>query len=336
MQPNQSLIASSHPLEDIARVSYEGQDPMKKMYRSGYEDYFNAMPVLSVGDLFLKEKASFSKHVMNALGKRLANAEWLRTTVPAAGEFFRTIIAMEEPKEISGKIEEGAEFVLGQWGDGFTSPVHGHTTGYMHEEIISGKMMVNTYRMTGPESTLVRLIRTDIVEPGTFVSDYVAPNPDNHFKRQTLIHNFKSIVPSVSLHYLPEHTRDGRDNRFEVEDFDAFNIWGEGDLTQISTEEAMRLQVGEVALIRSANVPEYGDHYIVITGPPIMKAHGLRPQEIALQAKCAGILDMYKPIHGVIALKLGEAARKYFLDFHSIQATSTHVTFPKADQLWKR
>lgn len=328
---NTFLKASANPQLDIQKISYEGQPDNRKQYKEGYEGYLNQMPELSDDDEFLDEKVRTSQNVMIKLGNELRCQSWIEETMPDKGEFNRTILALESPVITKrGKLKEGKELVLAQWGDGFASPVHGHATGLLHEDIIMGKMLVNTYRMKSAKSNVVRPVRSDIVESGVFASAYTKNNPKNAFKRQTLIHNFKSIGQSASLHYLPEHTRDGRDNGFVVERFDDVFHPTTKDVIRIASHQAMYARKGDVILVRSTNVPEYGDHYIVITGHPIVKPHGLRPQEVAIAAPTNTLLDRYEPIMGLTLLKLDERATKAFHAFHNIKMVGGEVIFPQA------
>lgn len=327
-----TLSASAHPRADIESVSYKGQDPKRRMYREGYERYFNEMPVLTNDDPMLSHKSLLSRVVMQELAHKIKPASWLYVNTPGPNEFARTIVGMESPSMQGDKLKEGTEFVVAQWGDGFASPVHGHATGYMHEEVIFGKVLVNTFRMTSPTSNIVRPVRSDIVGEGTFVSEYRPHNPANHFRRQTLIHNFKSIGYTATLHYLPEHTRDGRDNGFVVEYFKDTRLMEEENLTQLSAQQGIvQLRTGDVALVRSSNVSEYGDHFIVITGSPVIKEHGLRPLDVAIATPClSGVLNKYQPIQGLTLLKLNDTLRDAFLAFHNITVDGYIVTFPKA------
>lgn len=331
-KPNMDFLeASTTPKDDIEKIAYSGQDPLRKMYRSGYELYMDIMPVLRDNDPQLDEKIKLSKDVMHGLAEELHDSSWVREMEPEKNGFNRTILAIAPPKVTAGgSFEEGPEFVLAKWGDGHTSPVHGHSVGYMHEDIIFGKMRVNTYRMTSPSSKVVRPISVQIVEKGTFVSSYNPKDIEQQFKRQSLVHNFTSIGFSASLHYLPEHTRDGRDNQFVVEFFDDFFEYDAMDFRQITGKEAMYARKGDVILVRSLNVPEYGDHYIVITGAPVMKEHGLRPQDVAIPAPTNILLDKHEPKNGVILLKLNDRARVAFHKFHDISLNKGEVVFPTA------
>lgn len=93
----------------------------------------------------------------------------------------------------------------------------------------------------------------------------------------------------------------------------------------------MYLNIGDVALVRSAALPEHGDHYIVVTGPPVMKERGLRPQEIAMRAPrdASKILDLYDETnHGLVALKFGKYQQEWFLKYHGIEIKNGKVVFP--------
>lgn len=315
------LKSSNNPLDDIERVSYAGQPIERKMYKQGYESFFENLPVLRDGDPLLSQKVSISKIIMQFMGKALQNDPWTKSLQPLEGGFNRTILGIESPtvKE-DGTLKEGSEVVLARWGNGHTSPVHGHAAGYLHEELLFGKMRVNTYRISDHQRRIARPLRTDIYDnPGTLASLYT---PNTVAVRNALVHNFTSIGYSGTLHYLPEHTRDGRDNRFSVQYFeDEYNLCAE-EFKQLKAQEGLeQLHIGDVALVRSQNVPEYGDHWIIITGKPVLKEHGLRPQEFAIYAPgytATKMLDSFDPIMGLTLLKLNEQAKQAFHQFHQI------------------
>lgn len=339
---NSFLKASQNAEHALSIVAYKGQDPSLRMYKKGYEQFMNAMPALDENDAFLPEKVSLTKKIMKKLGNLLAGCAWVKDELtPGVGGFNRTILAMEEPQvheafmpiepnDDYSVVKEGTEIVMARWGDGHASPVHGHAAGYLHEEIIHGRMLINIYRMLSPTSETVRLVKSEIVENGTFASQYTKPNPQHKFKRQTLIHNFKSIGNSATLHYLPEHTRDGRDNKFEVQYFEDWFGLNNNDITRITSQEAMYSQKGDVILVRSENVPEYGDHYIVITGAPVVKEHGLRPRDTAIIApNTKEFLDTFELKTGLVLLKFNKNAKEAFLEFHNIKIDEVgDVVFP--------
>lgn len=334
-----TLVASRNPKEDIKKIAYEGQPAHMRMYKPGYEEYFETLPaqIEEASDLF------FTQEVMQDLSDRLKEDGWLTKDMPES--FDRTIIALESPEPLLstdypggyGKYaflgkklyKEGKELVIARWADGHTSPVHGHSPGYMHEEILTGKMRVNTYRITDRVNRIVRPIFTQIIEPGVFVSKFVDP-ASVQGEREVLVHNFTSIGESTSLHYLPEHTRDGRDNKFSVEQFKGVTA---ENVERITTTQGLYLQKGDVVLVRSTNVPEYGDHFIVVTGYPIMKDHGMRPQEEAVMASIqdSELLDTFTQHMGCTLLKLNAKVTQEFYAFHNITFDdSLNVIFPEA------
>lgn len=320
----QNLKASKNPLQDIDRASYLGQDPKRKQFREGYQWFMNKMPAIDTTIPVPQSTIQLSKYWMEVLANDLGSEKWITEKQMEPNTFERTIVAIEEPDSS----REGAEIVVAQWGTGFSSPVHGHAVGYIHEAILSGRVRVNTYRMVDQSSNVVRPVRTDIVNKGTFASVYNAPNPSNKFARQALIHNFTALETTSTLHFLPEHTRDGRDNRFEVEHFDQVHPIFAHQVMPVSGKDAMYAQKGDVFIVRSPNVPEYGDHYIVITGAPVVKEHGLRPQDIAIQAVgVAELLDQYQTFNGLILLKLDKTTTKRFHEFHGITVDNGDVIF---------
>lgn len=105
--------ASENPIMDIDRVSYAGQDPNKRLYKEGYEMYFNQMPVLIETNQFLDEDIQHTKEVMKKLDNKLQREEWIHVDhAPGKGEFTRHIIAIETPKMVQGELKEGAELIV--------------------------------------------------------------------------------------------------------------------------------------------------------------------------------------------------------------------------------
>jgi hypothetical protein len=79
------------------------------------------------------------------------------------------------------------------------------------------------------------------------------------------------------------------------------------DVKQITALQAMYCKPGEVLLVRSENVRDLGDHFIKITGAPVVKEHGLRPQTetiLATNKECSELLDEFVAWNGSTLLKL--------------------------------
>lgn len=330
---NQFLKASNNPLDDINAIAYEGQPIENRMYKQGYEKHFELLPVLTDDDPMLAFKIIQSKAVMNDLAVKLMLDKWTPTLKPLEGGFNRTILALEAPAISSvGKLKEGQEIVIARWGDGKTSPVHGHADGLLYEQLLFGKMRVNTYRIVDHEKRIARPVETKIFKD--FVNIASSYTRKQEHERSALVHNFTSIGYSASLHYVPEHTRDGRDNKFTVERFEDLLIPSAFDYTQLNAQQGLeQLRIGDVALVRSENVPEYGDHFIVITGRPILKEHGLRPQDIAIHSPseyARKTLDYFTPIMGLTLLKMSDELATEFREFHGIDLENGKISFPHA------
>lgn len=329
-----TLKASKTPVDDINKIAYPGQAPKMRQYRSGYEDMFNQMPILDPDDPDTDAKVELTNHIMQEIGHKLVDDEWVEwELVPSPGEFNRTILALVPPIKlphidgIPDMYKAGTQIIVARWGDGRQSPVHGHAPGYIHEEILFGKIRVDTYRLTERDD-IVRPLQRQLVGKGTFVSLFDKQDPNSKFYRQTLIHNYTSVGNAASLHYLPEYTRDGRDNVFKVEYFDQANDLLPIDVDRITAEEALHSAIGDVILVRSKNVPYMGEHYIIITGPPIEKDHGFRPQDHAIPADHNTLLKSFSQDEELVLLKLKDYAAWVFLHFHDITLRDGQVIFP--------
>lgn len=325
LPPPQFHKQSGNPQEAILKVAYKGQDEDRRLFHPGFGSYLNRMPVLIDTDPLLGLNVQTSTGVMQLAAIALSHEPWvIYGRKPGPNGFQRTIIAIEDTK----KKKEGVEIVVAKWGDGFASPPHGHSPGFIHEELISGKMKITNYRKVEPESKVVRVLQTFIVEgAGIIASAYNPATAEDVFPREKMIHSFTSVGDSVSVHYVPEHTRDGRDNTFEVEHFEDVVKLTQMDVERINSQEGMALRPGDVVLIRSTSVAEIGDHFMVITGGPVMKAHGMRPKEVTIETKTNGLLSQYDLKTGLILLKLKPYARAIFHEFHGITVDRDKVSF---------
>lgn len=93
---------------------------------------------------------------------------------------------------------------------------------------------------------------------------------------------------------------------------------GFDNLTQVN--EWAHMPIGTVLLVRSLNVPELGDHYIVIIGRPVMKEHGLRPLTLMIKAPNAyRLFHKRTPILGATVLKLNLEYQEFFHQYYSIR-----------------
>lgn len=300
-------------IESLPRLV--SQPPEMRRYRIGYEEYLGLLPVMSY---HCNVRSAVSHAVMSSLGKRLIAEPppWLLDR--EHNTFERSILAVEEP----GNGKEGAEILIAHWPKGFTSPVHGHAGGYLYEQVLNGRLLVNTYRHVG--NRVVRPVSTTIHDaPEVLVSSYV--EEDNE-PRIGFVHSFTALEPTDTIHFLPEHTRDNRDNAVNVEYYDGVSL--SNVYVRLNVAQALKsLKVGDVALVRSKRVAELGDHWIVITGGLEKKylgahddvANGYRPADIHWAApNMSALLDKFEPDgYGMVMLKLNDPTR--FYEFHDIK-----------------
>ncbi len=318
--------SSLTPNQDLDLITPVGTPLSMRMYHGGYEQFFNGIPVIEDSNEDWELAKAIAELQMEALSKAVRHDNVLMQNDVSPNGFQRIILAMEFPQVNVWEIGEkpnyrtGSEVILTKWGSGFKSPVHGHASGFMYENLLSGKLKVNTYRIVNGKERIVRLIETKIYEgPSVVISDY---SKHDDGQRDKFIHNFEAITPCVMVHYLSEHIRDGIGNQFKVEWFEDVNILTLDDVERITTEQAMYLRRGDVVLVKSDNVPDFGEHFIVATGHNVVKEHGLRPQTCAFVVSCRNhLLDNFEKKNGVILLKLKEQSKLKFLAFHNYTLT---------------
>jgi hypothetical protein len=300
------------------------QRPAMRHYEPGYESWMGLLPVMEAGDVHLTTKKHITHQVIRLLASQLVeqNPPWLKKE---REQFERSILAIERRP-----CREGVEILVAHWPKGFTSPVHGHAPGYLFEQVLDGKILVNLYRhvRTEGDTNIVRPVATEIQEfPDILVSDFIPPTPSN--KRIGYVHSFTALTPVSTIHFLPEHTRDSRDNQVTIEHFEELSP---DDFVRLGYFTADTMGIGDVALVRSSKVTEYGDHFIVITGGIVEKPHGFRPQERVIKANqtMSKLLDTFTPDKdGLTLLWLKESARNRFYQFHGIEKDGNSVKFPQ-------
>src|SRR5688572_14586772 len=95
-----TLESSKTPLEDLDRISPH-QPPSRKMYRKGYEDFFEQMPIMFKLERFLQQKIKMSRELMQSLAREIIKDGWTSEIEVSENEFKRTIVGMEPPKVIN-------------------------------------------------------------------------------------------------------------------------------------------------------------------------------------------------------------------------------------------
>ena len=215
----QFMEPSQRPEELLDMFKTPEQPARSRMYRPGFDHLMRLLPKIDATQPNPEQEVELTRRVMEAIAQEvLFRIDTLDLPEIPDREFGRVILAIEEPTNVEGELVPGTEVVLALWGKGFQSPVHGHAPGYIHEALLKGGFDVHLYTQVGDlEQRLVVPDKTIVQStPGTFYSMFVQDH--RQLLRSALIHNFTAREPSISLHYLPEHVRDGRNNRFSVVD----------------------------------------------------------------------------------------------------------------------
>lgn len=302
--------ASSNPLGAIFAVANPDQPKHMHKYKQGYEKFFNELPILDPEDPLVTHKAKYSGDVLHQLALELSGDAWITEPV-APGEFERTILAIADKYIAYNKLHDGAEVIVAEWGKGYRSPVHGHAKGLLYEELIRGKFLVNTYRITNLEKRIVRIVNTQIYEGNTRVLNLYTP-PDGEEDQSVYVHSFIALEDSKSLHFIPQHSLDGTTNAFTVEEFPIASF-------HVNRIPRSSISKGDVILSRCAAGKEYEDHYFHVTGD--------NGEHTCFSAgkNASEILNQYEG--GDIYLRLTTYKTERFLEFHGI----THKTYVCAD-----
>lgn len=213
---------SNRPEELLERMKTENQPPRSRLYRPGFDHMMRLLPKIDATQPRQDEEIDLTRRVMDAIAIEVMHRiDELRLPDIPDREFGRVILAIEEPTEAPDQpngLLPGTEVVLALWGKGFQSPVHGHAPGYIHEALLKGAFDVHLYKQVGEEADRKVVHERTIIQekPETFYSEFVQER--GQLLRSALIHNFTAREQSMSLHYLPEHVRDGNNNRFQVVD----------------------------------------------------------------------------------------------------------------------
>lgn len=318
--PGATLVASTTPVEDLDRLGYIGQKFNRRRYLSGFEDLFNQLPKIYAHDAFFAEKRRQSVEVFTKIKTRLGAAfsSFLKEIPVDPKDFTRTLLGMEAPHSTSeGELEGGVEVLTGKWSKGLHIPPHSHAAGFMYEEMLQGVFVDTVYHLVPGKYDTIRPSKTEVFTDSAILSDsYTDENPTSKFP--ALIHSVEVLEEATTLHLIPAHTRDGRGNmNYVVEHFDDHYFVDESNTTLVSIDEFMQAQPEEVYLVCPEAVPYLGAHFFVVTGGPVMKPHGLRPDGYAIGTPFNGLLDR-QPRGELFIFRLEERLRRVFMSFHGI------------------
>lgn len=322
-----TLQMSVTPYEDILRVS-NPVNPVVAEFKSGYEYALNCMPDFTSSDTPpTPGLIEFAAMNMQRLSIDLMQSGWTYEDVQSipANTLKRVIIGIERTKT-DGK---GSEIVVGFWGRGFHAATHGHGTGYLHDILLHGKLLSSTYRFIEPESAVARIVESKIIRAGETMLEpqYTSPNNDPKDRSHGL-HSFTVLENAASLHFVPEHPRDGRDNTFDVEYFEDVHHLQPTDVTYVRPDELQTLPLGSVVLIRNVFGSDFGDHYTVITGKPVMDRWRVAELTgLKIEAKHVSLFNFFEG-ESMVVLRLSKDAEKRFLQFQGIAIANGKIYLP--------
>jgi|GEM_PF-4236542 hypothetical protein len=307
--------ASTNPLLTIA-AGVPGNEAQLKLYRPGYEHYLNETPVIDGQDA--QRKRAVTLDMFSELAQTLKKQNWAKASDDMKFNLDRTTLAIDDMTS--------ARYTMVRWKSGLVSQIHAHDEAYQLEALISGKILSSVFHRTDPFKNTVRYVRTDIVTEGVYTNFYHTPADG-----KMLIHSAVTLLPSTTLHFVSDvDTAKLMSSPFNLELFDDKVRLTKKDVVRISEEHAARLQIGDVVLVKSNNVPELGMHYIIIEGEPVTKPHGLRPQTITIPAGTNQLLlDPEYRKDPLVLLKLNEPAARTFLKFHNIERKVDRIILPE-------
>lgn len=161
-----------------------------RVYRSGYEPYFDMMEVGNSNYINFR-----NKNILDALGSVLRTQPWLKVEMPKPGERDRITLAIEDHVTLMG-----SQIVIGRWGRGHAFNIHGHGAGLTYEMLLTGRLINRRFKQISADE--VEMVSEDIMMPGDIYSDV-----GNEPGMSNFIHQFETLDASTTLHFLAEADR---------------------------------------------------------------------------------------------------------------------------------
>lgn len=119
----------------------------------------------------------------------------------------------------------------------------------------------------------------------------------------------------------------------QVNGFVPFRALNLGEASLKTATEAQAMPIGEVALVRSASLPNFGPHYIVVTGHPVVKEHGMRPQTLTIPTspENSQVLNQFPKERPLVLLQLDKTAKEEFYNFYGLELNKDGVALKVYD-----
>lgn len=183
-----------------------------RQYRGLYTMIMSTMPQLvPEEDMSFELSLELTKRAMSALVQTVEHTGSYKQIVTEAlqemglsniqpNSFLRVTLALSE---------EGPELALGIWGKGFQVPIHSHEPGYMFETILEGSAKFKFYDVYDHSYRTVKEVEEILADSSTVMENYwheskLAPG------ETSFIHSFEILEDTISLHYIPGATGDGK------------------------------------------------------------------------------------------------------------------------------
>lgn len=175
-------------------------------YKSGYERYLDYLPVIHGNDDPAKDRKLLNiEGIIKDLAENLLNQVWVFENWPAPGKMLnRVILGIDQIT--------GGELILVRWNT-IETPIHGHQYGQMIDFLVAGKAKEIEYEVSNEKARIVTEIGySEFGNMSILSNDF--HSAESNLSRGALIHRFIPLTKCITLHYIPEHPRDGRGNLF--------------------------------------------------------------------------------------------------------------------------
>lgn len=211
MKQTTTAISRTHfrpmlPKDAETRLNRINTNP-DNSYRPGYEMFLNFIPIIHGSDDPEKiNKLLYIEQLFAELGETLLRQNWVHENWPEEGKMLnRVILAIDDAT--------GGEIVLVRW-NVCETPVHGHEYGQMIDYLMKGDAKEVNYHVIDEVSREVE----QVGDAETFTGMNVLSNgftpKDTSVSRGAVIHKFIAMTKCITLHFIPEHPRDLKGNRF--------------------------------------------------------------------------------------------------------------------------
>lgn len=182
------MVRTKNPILQLG-INYPTAPDSHRKYRDEFEAFFDILPIIDSNEKMFK-----AEKTLEALSMELLKTPWLDEDMPLPGERDRITLGLGWAKEGMA----GDQVVIGRWGKGFITPIHGHAAGFSYEQVLFGKILEKQYELVSEGK--VRLIRERILMPG---DKHVAFDTQPGMTNQ--LHTIEALEDSATLNFLSNY-----------------------------------------------------------------------------------------------------------------------------------